>query len=483
MCGFKAQQSCEMEVCVKKRTFYTTLLLFLVFLNGMLCAIISLMLKDRLESARESAQSEQYMIASMIGKDMQAFQDKGGAFRENLQLGMRQYTDFLRNNRNVFILYEGEEVIFQNKAVDTELLEALSQKNGQLENGCRAAGFLNKEESLYYVAGTLSPPFTQYRLLLCSTFSEIIGEWKEYRFFLFAGGALVSALFAVCLLLLIQKIFSPLSEIAAVSGEIANGQYKKRLPVMGHNEVADMAVSFNNMADKIQKQILALDMAARQKQEFVDNFAHELKTPLTAIYGYAQYLQNAAVSREDELEALDFILSECRRIQKMEKQLLNLALLRENAFEKEILEVPEFFRKLQAILLPKTTPKNISLLWEPQIRYLSGNKGLLEHLLINLIINAIQSCSQGGHILIRAYEEKGKNHILIKDNGCGMEQTELIHITEAFYRIDKSRSREEGGAGLGLAICSRIAHMEHIGLEFTSSPGKGTTVYLSFTTP
>lgn len=165
----------------------------------------------------------------------------------------------------------------------------------------------------------------------------------------------------------------------------------------------------------------------------------------------------------------------------METQLLDLALLRENQFPKEAVNAARFFMELEIMLLPMAEKKKVSLLFQCETETLYGNRGLLQHLLTNLINNAIQSCGENGRVKIRAYKELETTVIQVVDNGRGMKQSEAAHITEAFYRIDQSRSREEGGVGLGLAICSKIAETEQIEMEFLSAPGKGTTVFLTFT--
>lgn len=470
---------------MKKRTFFTTLVLFLLFLYGMLCIIISIMLKDRMAGVKERALSEQYMISSMMWKDIQAFQEKGSLTTDNLRAGMSQYGELFRSNRTTFALFEGETVIFQSREISMDIKELLFWQADHTQEGYRSTGFTPGKEPVFYVVGKFSPPYDRYSVFYTSSFSDILKEWKEFRLMLFSAGTVVSVLLAASLLFLLQKIFTPLHEIAEISREIAAGQYEKRLPVKGGKEIGDMALSFNHMADKIQKQIRELDMAAQQKQEFIDNFAHELKTPLTAMYGYAEYLEKAAVSREDRQEALQFIMSECRRIQNMEKQLLDLALLRKEEFVKAPVLISGLFNGLEITMHPKAAERKVTVSFESELEYWVGNKGLLEHLLINLISNAVQSCHEGGRVRVKAYESGEGSIIMIEDNGRGMKDSEISHITEAFYRIDKSRSREEGGAGLGLAICSKIAEIEQIDMKFTSAPGKGTAVYLeqnNFTT-
>lgn len=466
---------------MKQRTFFTTLLLFLVFLNGILCVMLCVMLKDRLAGAKERALSEQYMIASMMFKDMQAFEERGVLSPENLKQGLQQYGGLLRSQRTSLLLYEGDSIVFETGEPEEAVRRLLPEKAPNARPQYRDTGFVPGEQAMYYIIGRLPSPYDSYTLLYSSDLSEETRKWKELRFWLFTGGTAVSFVLAGCLLLLIQNIFRPLSEISEISGEIADGQYEKRLPSAGRDELAQVAYSFNHMADKIQEQIAALDATARQKQQFIDNFAHELKTPLTAIYGYAEYLQKAICSEQDRQEALSYIMSECRRIQQMERQLLDLALLREGSFQKEKIATADFFAESERILQPRALEKKIRLTYRAELSCLYANRGLLQHLLTNLVMNAIQSCAEGGAVTVRAYQAPKGKCILISDDGHGMEAGEIEHITEAFYRVDKSRSREHGGAGLGLAICSQIAEIEQIRLRFDSVPEVGTNVFLNFT--
>lgn len=466
---------------MKKRTFFTTLVLFIIFMNGILFTIVSFMLKDRISNLKEWSLSEYYVIAVMMQNDMQALTDREIYSEENVLLSLQQYSDILRHQKSGVVLFDGNTVIFQNKASALAESHEIQSKVSSLEEGIRYTGFVRGKQDYFYIWGKLPEPYGQYTLLYETVISDIILEWKNFRFALFGAGSVFSLLMACCLLALMQRIFRPFTEIVKVSNEIANGQYEKRLFVKGTDELSDMAASFNHMADKIQNQIRELDQSARQKQEFIDNFGHELKTPLTAIYGYAQYLQNAAASEEERTEAADYILSECRRVQSMAKQLMDLVVLRETEFKIQSLDVKQLLGEIQMIMLPKAIEKGITIQYQYGLKYLEGDSGLMIHLLTNLISNAIVSCEKNGTITVKAFHHGNRDCIKIEDNGRGMEKEELNHITEAFYRVDKSRSRQEGGAGLGLAICSKIAEIMNIKMEFESAPGSGTKVFLFFT--
>ena len=107
---------------------------------------------------------------------------------------------------------------------------------------------------------------------------------------------------------------------------------------------------------------------------------------------------------------------------------------------------------------------------------------MLQSLFVNLIDNAMKACRKGWRIRVHAFDEAGKTIVTIRDNGIGMPPDVLKHITEPFYRAERSRNRKGGGARLGPAICKQIVSLHGAGMKFASSPGEGTTVTLTFTT-
>lgn len=111
-------------------------------------------------------------------------------------------------------------------------------------------------------------------------------------------------------------IFRPLRQISSASTKIAKGNYEIRLLVQGKDEIASVAHNFNLMARQVETQIQHLQEIAEQKQQFIDNFSHELRIPLTAIYGYAEYIQKAPISEEERYECTQFIMSECTRLRR-----------------------------------------------------------------------------------------------------------------------------------------------------------------------
>ena len=232
------------------------------------------------------------------------------------------------------------------------------------------------------------------------------------------------------------------------------------------------------MLATINGQMAALEADAEKKQMLVDNMAHELRTPLTSIRGYAEYLERAAVNEEERILASKYIISEAERLTKISEILLDNAYIRENSPEMKDVDLSEILLDTKMRLEAKAREKGISIICEAEKAVVRGNPVLLSMLFYNLTENALKACAEGGRIVLKCNGTAAS----VSDNGKGMTKEQLRHITEPFYRTDKSRSRAEGGAGLGLALCKNIAAVHGSELHFESETGKGTKVFLDFTT-
>ena len=165
----------------------------------------------------------------------------------------------------------------------------------------------------------------------------------------------------------------------------------------------------------------------------------------------------------------------------MAYQLLDMALLRRDEMKDSDCSVKELFAESEKVMHVRASEKKIRLTYVLPPNYVV--RGNMEQLLIltnNLIDNAIKASRQEDEIRIYAYTEESAVVVKVEDHGTGMEIEQISHIREAFYRVDKARSRAAGGAGLGLAICERIVQIHHADMSFISEPGVGTIVKLSF---
>ena len=165
----------------------------------------------------------------------------------------------------------------------------------------------------------------------------------------------------------------------------------------------------------------------------------------------------------------------------MAYQLLDMALLRGDEAESSNCPLKELFAESEKAMQMRASEKKIRLIYAlPQNYIVKGNMDQLLILMNNLIDNAIKASREEGEIRISAFSEESALVVEVEDHGIGMEMEQISHIKEAFYRVDKARSRAVGGAGLGLAICERIAQIHHADMSFISEPGSGTIVKLSF---
>lgn len=465
---------------MKQRTFLTTLILFLFFFNLGIFIVSITMFRDILSRARERCLSQHYFITSALLKDIKAVEGRGTDIDSSLSSLLHPYSSLSGDNKVGLAVFKNDHLSYCSQ--DSLLLQSNFLRPP--DNGNRLMTIKRADHKMYImVAGKLPTPYNTSTLVYLYDTTDAINSWTHLKNVLFLSGFILSALLSLGLLLVLNRIFMPLNQISRSSKDIANGAYETRLQVFGDNELAEMAQSFNHMADEIQRQITELQDAANKKQQFVDNFAHELRTPLTAIYGYAECMQKAVLSEDDRLSALNYIMSESRRLQTIAFQLLELANLQNNYITCEKVKVSTLFETIQQTLHKKILNKNIHLAFKSEIETIWGDACLLESLLINLIDNAIKACGSGGLIIVSATMENMKKTIVVQDNGKGMDAEILQQITEPFFRGEKSRSRCDGGAGLGLAICKQIATYHGAELNFISQVNKGTTAKIIFTTP
>lgn len=465
---------------MKSRTFLLTLILFLLFFySGILLASVAT-LKSNLDNSKDRSLREHYFIASSYAKDLNALENRGISAGDGIGSLYRSYLDFYSKQKVILAVSKDGQPLF---ADFIDRSTSLPQISRLPKTGERLVS-MEKHEGKEYVrvAGALPVPYDTYTLTYYYDVSNIVSSWNQMTVMLFLYGMLFCGLLAACLMLVLNRVFKPLKQISAASKSIAQGQYENRIKVKGTDELAEMAGSFNHMAEEIQSQMQQLATAAEQKQQFVDNLAHELRTPLTAIYGYAEYIQKVARTEEDRLFAAQYIMSETRRLQKIAYRLLDLATLRGNKIE--LCEVPmdKLIHEVEQSVSMKAAERGIRMTCECRFDTLLCDADLVHILLVNLVENAIKACGSDGIIHLSATLENGRKIISVHDNGKGMTEEHLHHITEAFYRVDSSRSRSQGGAGLGLTLCKQIALNHGAELSFSSEPDIGTTAKVTFTT-
>ena len=284
---------------------------------------------------------------------------------------------------------------------------------------------------------------------------------------------------ALMALLLIRLLTKPLKNLSAASRRIAEGDLDFRADDSGGDEFASLAGDFNHMADELEAKIAELTDAMRRQEEFTGAFAHEMKTPMTSIIGYADILRSRALPEAEQRKCANYIFTESRRLEQLSVKLLDLLVLRRRDFPLTPVAIDQLIEETVRVFAPVMKQHHIVLKGTVEAGERPAEPDLLKTLILNLLDNARKAMPEGGEIRVRQTLTPEGFTITIADTGCGMAPEELERITEAFYRVDKSRSRAQGGVGLGLAIAKEIAELHGGTLRFESTPGRGTRVTLT----
>lgn len=234
------------------------------------------------------------------------------------------------------------------------------------------------------------------------------------------------------------------------------------------------------MAARMEKTVVELRGAVKRQERFVGSFAHEMKTPMTSLIGYAELLRSGTLTQEEQTEAAGYIYSEGKRLENLSRKLLELLVLKQKGISFTEICPAALVEELTERLRPLYAAKNVTISCQCQEGMCFLEPDLVWSLLLNLADNAQKAMDSGGHIAFYLEMLQDGCRIQVQDNGRGIPQDALAHLTEAFYRVDKARSREQGGFGLGLSLCQEIAALHHgtIRLENRLEGGVCATVEL-----
>lgn len=279
----------------------------------------------------------------------------------------------------------------------------------------------------------------------------------------------------VLIILVVRKSLKPMQVLQKTAGEIAAGNYSQRAQITSRDEVGELAASFNHMADAVQTHIEAVTEAAEKQRLFVGAVTHEFKTPLTGILLNVDNLQNTYMNEEEREAALCAIENQGKWLERMVQKMLKLLTLSRH-FSPTAVSAAEVCQKAAAGAKGILREREITLDTHVTDFPIQGDPDLLQSALVNLIDNASKASQPGQKITLHA--ENGR--ITISDHGCGISKEALPHITDAFYMADKSRSKRQGGVGLGLALVQEIVNVHGAKLVIESTSGVGTTVSIDF---
>lgn len=297
-----------------------------------------------------------------------------------------------------------------------------------------------------------------------------------WTFILVSLGGIV--LGAIIVILLMRRSTRPLLTLASSARRIAGGEYAMRSNVRLSDEIGALSADFDTMAEAVQTHIAQLTETAERQRLFIGGVTHEYKTPLTTLMLHAHMLRSANMTEDERDNSLEHIETQCAWLERLTQTLLKLITL-EQSIEVSEFSVSELFEQVRSSTLKALSDRSVSLILRCGTSTLPLNADLMQSLLVNLVDNASKAYDPDApnrNVYLSAYD----NVIEVRDEGRGIPQEEIARITEPFYMVDKSRSKKNGGSGLGLALVKRIADAHGARLEIESTLGKGTTARISF---
>ena len=368
------------------------------------------------------------------------------------------------------VLVHGEDTVFIQQEVDPAAWLPMEALTG----GIRVLP-VRKGETRLFIAGSLvdvgGEPYGVY------TVQDVSDVYRAARtmtgvFVLIslAGAALGAALIT----LLMRRGARPLEDLAAAARRIAGGEYGCRAEVSGGDEIGALAADFNTMAAAVQDRVAELQDTARRQELFIGGVTHEFKTPLASMLLHAQLLRSANMGAEERDRSLTRIEDQCRWLEKLTQTLLKLLTLRQD-IPVEAVSADALIEDVRASAEPLLTARGVALYTDSDGGTLTVNRDLMRSLAVNLADNAAKAYDPGDpDAAVWLTVRDGCIEVL--DRGRGIPPEALGHIFEPFYMADKSRSKKQGGSGLGLALGKAIADAHGAKIEVTSAPGQGTTV-------
>lgn len=428
-----------------------------------------------------------FLISSLFDSGLD--REKQAAIQENRFLYVSLYSDF-----NMMGVYDSD-------SLDT----AVSKLQSSLNRGGSAQSFIGRaavlhydgkefasalqsgergcrivtENGRYHVQVISRLPLTGPDVLYLENIHDITPLYEQrgqfltlYRVILL-GIVLASA---VLVFILSRLLTAPMKKLSFAARKMAGGDYSLRIEKKSGDEIGMLTEDFNKMAQAVEQNIHALERAAKRQEDFTASFAHELKTPLTSIIGYADMLRSYGLDAADRRMASEYIYSEGKRLEQLSLRLLDLIVYAKEDFELTPVNTRAFIDDALHTLRPRLSKYRMKLYIDIDEAVVHIDPVLMKTLLYNLVDNACKASQPGGKVLLSVKRGENGVCVTVRDEGCGIPKEQLDRITEPFFMVDKSRSRKLGGAGLGLTIAQRIAAVHHTALSIESEEGAGTAV-------
>ena len=445
--------------------------LVLVLVMGVCTYVLTTRARDRMLSLtyRNAEQKQQALVRSFSNMLLYYHeeQDSAAATRSLVKYCFTQYAD-----SEAVLMLSGETVY---SALSFDPSEYLTLEGGtpQRYTGAkdgRELLIVGSSERLPYSLAN-NPDRTGCTVYIVQDITPVYEQIRTLTFQFAAIGAVCIGLGLLLIALLVRRSLRPLQELQNAAAHIAAGSYAERVTVTSADEVGALARDFNAMAGSVEQRIAELTETAERQRLFIGGVTHEFKTPLTALLLNVDSLQNTYLDEEERSAAIARIEHQTRWLERLVQKLLKLITL-EQAPELRTSSVPELLERVRESTADTLAQRGVTLQTECHAENFNMDADLMQSVLVNLVDNAGKA-SQPGQMVSLTADAAG---FAVLDHGCGIPREEIERITEPFYMVDRSRSKKQGGVGLGLALVKEIVRAHGGRLEIESAVDEGTTV-------
>ena len=445
--------------------------LVLVLTAGVCTAVLTTQARNRiLNLTYQNAEQKQQALVRSFSNMLLYYheeQDSAAATRSLVKYCFTQYAD-----SEAVLMLSGETVY---SALSFDPSEYLTLEGGTPQ---RCTGTIDGRELLIVGSSerlpysfAQSPARTSCTVYIVQDITPVYEQIRALTLRFAAIGAVCIGLGLLLIALLVRRSLRPLQELQNAAAHIAAGSYAGRVTVPSADEVGALAQDFNAMAGAVEQRIAELTETAERQRLFIGGVTHEFKTPLTALLLNADSLQNTYLDEEERSAAIAQIEHQTRWLERLVQKLLKLITL-EQAPELRTSSVPELLERVKESTADALAQRGVTLQTECCVESLDMDADLMQSVLVNLVDNAGKA-SQPGQTVSLTADALG---FAVRDHGCGIPHEEIERITEPFYMVDRSRSKKQGGVGLGLALVKEIVRAHGGRLEIESTVGEGTTV-------
>lgn len=454
-----------------QKIYFITMILFVVLLNVGMYVVFELTYQKDIAVEQKQAEAEYNMLTGTLVRSLNSLYSQGDVTDAKLRRVMEKYENYYDDAASL-TLWKEQICIYPEGADTLRNWNDVSNVNQIIITG--------NEEKKIIVQGKLYAGEDILYLRYEKELTALNEVWDRLQRNYLVISSAFSLVLAISLFMILRKTMKPITQLTKVVDDMAEGNWESKASEKGKDEVATLGRHFNQMADKIQENIQQIQQEADAKQEFVDNFSHELKSPLTSIYGFAEYVQKVNVSEDEKIQYMSYIMDESKRLLQLSYTLLDMAKIRNEEIHMEEVQLYKAEEQINKRMETLCREKGVTLTCRRSVKTIYANEVLLISLLCNLIQNAVYACENGDTVTWGIEDEGAKLRIYVEDNGCGMTKEQVKRVKEPFYRVDKARSREAGRTGLGLAICSQIVEYHDARMDIQSEPGQGTIITILF---